>query len=182
MKRSFVLLLGLSVAAAPMTAQTAGQASAPAAQSSVATIRGIWQQMSGYVTAAAEQVPDSLYSYKPTPEVRSFGQLIGHVAGAQYMFCAAALGDSARAEDDIERSRTTKAELVQAMKESNEYCNRAYAQSDADSRQPVTIFGMNRDRFFVLALNATHDAEHYGNLVTYMRINGLVPPSSQPRQ
>jgi hypothetical protein len=98
------------------------------------------------------------------------------------MFCAAAVGDSARAEDDIEKSRTTKAELVQALKESTEYCNRAYAQTDAATQQPIKLFGADRTRFFALVLNATHNGEHYGNLVTYMRTNGLVPPSSQPRQ
>lgn len=180
MKHRLFLLLGLSLTAAPAAAQT--QASAPAPDASVATVRAVWQTMAGYVTAAAEQVPDSLYAYRPTPEVRSFGQLIGHVAGAQYMFCAAALGDSARAEDDIEKSRTTKAELVQAMKESTEYCNRAYAQTDAATQQPIQLFGSERTRFFALVLNAAHDGEHYGNLVTYMRTNGLVPPSSQPRQ
>jgi uncharacterized damage-inducible protein DinB len=177
MKRSTLMLLGLSLAAAP--AAHAQAAAAPAADASVGAVRALWQQMTGYITASAEQAPDSLYAYQPTPEVRTFGQLIGHVAGAQYMFCAAALGDSARAEGDIEQSRTTKAELVQALKESTEYCNRAYAQTDAASQAPIKLFGADRTRFFALAINATHNSEHYGNLVTYMRINGMVPPSSQ---
>lgn len=177
MKRFTVLMMGLSLAAAPAAAQTA--AGAPAADAKVSAVRALWQQMTDYVTASAEQAPDSLYAYQPTPEVRTFGQLIGHVAGAQYMFCAAALGDSARAEDDIEKSRTTKAELVQALKESTEYCNRAYAQSDAATQDPIKLFGADRTKFFALSINATHNSEHYGNLVTYMRINGMVPPSSQ---
>ena len=181
MKRPLLMLLGLSLAATPAAAQAqAGSAGAPG--TAVAAARGIWQTMTGYVTAAAEQAPDSVYAYQPTPEVRTFGQLIGHVAGAQYMFCAAVLGDSARAEDDIEKTRTTKAELVQALKESTEYCSRAYDISDAASAETLQLFGNERTRLFTLFMNAAHNAEHYGNLVTYMRINGMVPPSSQPRQ
>lgn len=180
MKRFTIILAALSLAAAPAMAQT--QSAAPAADAKVGAVRDLWQQMTAYVTASAEQAPESLYAYQPTPEVRTFGQLIGHVAGAQYMFCAAALGDSARAEDDIEKTRTTKAELVQALKESTEYCNRAYAQTDAATADPIKLFGADRTKFFALAINATHNAEHYGNLVTYMRSNGMVPPSSQPRQ
>lgn len=181
MKRPLLLMLGLSLAAGPAAAQTQA-ASAPAADASVAAVRGMWEMMTNYVVASAEQAPDSLYAYRPTPEVRSFGQLIGHVAGAQYMFCAAALGEAPRGEDDIEKTRTTKTELVQALKESMEYCARAYAQADAATQAPIKLFGADRTRFFALVMNATHNSEHYGNLVTYMRINGMVPPSSQPRQ
>ena len=182
MKRSTVLtILGLTFAAAPAAAQTSADA-APAADASVAAVRAMWQQMTGYITAAAEQASDSLYAYQPTSEVRTFGQMIGHVAGAQYMFCAAALGEAPREEGDVERTRTTKTELVQALKESTEYCDRAYAQTDAATQVPIKLFGADRTRFFALVINATHNSEHYGNLVTYMRLNGLVPPSSQPRQ
>jgi uncharacterized damage-inducible protein DinB len=184
MKRSTAFLLGLALVAMPAAPAVAQDVATTteAADPSLSAVREIWQQMTGYVTATAEQVPDSLYDWKPTPEVRSFGQMIGHVAGAQYMFCAAALGDSARAEDDIEKSRTTKAELLQALRESTEYCGRAYALTPAQLEETVNLFGMDRSKFFILALNATHNGEHYGNLVTYMRMNGMVPPSSQPRQ
>jgi uncharacterized damage-inducible protein DinB len=114
--------------------------------------------------------------------VRSFGQLIGHVAGAQYMICAAALGDPPRGEDEIEKTRTTKTELLAALRASTEYCGRAYAQTDAAAQQRTQLFGQERSRLAALGINATHNAEHYGNLVTYMRMNGLVPPSSRPPQ
>ncbi len=184
MKRTTALLLGLAFGAvpalaAPAAAQDAAGAATPAPMTA---IRGSWQQMTAWVTAAAEQVPDSLYAYRPTPEVRSFGELIGHVAGSQNMICAVALGEAAPEEDAVEKSRTTKAELVQALKESTAYCERAYGQPLETTYQPATIFGMEGTRFSVLTLNATHNAEHYGNIVTYMRLNGMVPPSSQPRQ
>jgi uncharacterized damage-inducible protein DinB len=139
----------------------------------------LWEPMIGYITTAAEELPESTYAYKPTPEVRSFGQLIGHVAGAQYMFCATALGERPRNEDDIEKTRKTKAELVAALRASTQYCGRAYAQSDKAAQQKIKLFGQDRTRLFALGLNATHDAEHYGNIVTYLRINKLVPPSSR---
>ena len=175
MKRlSLLLALVLSV---PAVAQNAKPSSA---DPGVSANRAVWQQLSGYVLKSAEDMPDSLYSFKPTPEVRSFGQLIGHVAGAQYMFCAAALGEPNKAEDDIEKSKTTKAELVAAMRASSQYCNRAYAQSDESAAKRIKLFGQDQTRMWALALNAAHDGEHYGNIVTYLRIKGMVPPSSRP--
>ncbi len=176
MKRiAFSLALLVAV---PVYAQgTAGSA----ANAGVAASRDVWQMNSAYVLRSAEQMPEADYSFKPVPAVRSFGQLIGHVAGSQYMFCAAALGETGKAEDDIEKSVTTKAGLVQALKASNEYCNRAYAQSDAQVAGMTKLFGGDRSRMFALTLNAAHDGEHYGNIVTYLRIKGMVPPSSQPQ-
>ncbi len=174
MRTRIPFLIPLALAA--ITTGAAAQQANPA----VETTRMLWQQMTGYVTQAAEDVPESLYSYRPTAEVRSFGELVGHVAGAQNLICAAALGEPARSEDEIERSQTTKAGLIAALKASTEYCGRAYAQTDAASQQHTQLFGAERTRLFALTLNATHNAEHYGNIVTYMRINGMVPPSSRP--
>ncbi len=174
--RSALLALAALIASgvAPIRAQD-GAASSPA----VSTSRALWEPMIGYITTAAEELPESTYSYKPTPEVRSFGQLVGHVAGAQYLICAAALGEPPRDEDAIEKSKKTKAELVAALKASTQYCGRAYAQTDKAAQGKTKLFGQERTRLYALGLNATHDAEHYGNIVTYLRINGLVPPSSR---
>ena len=150
-----------------------------AANPAVSTTRMLWETMIGYVTTAAEELPESTYAYKPTPDVRSFGQLVGHVAGAQYLFCAAALGDPPRNEDDIEKSRKTKTDLVAALKASTQYCTRAYGQTDKAAQGKTKLFGQERTRLFALGLNATHNAEHYGNIVTYLRLNGIVPPSSR---
>jgi uncharacterized damage-inducible protein DinB len=154
---------------------------APAADAAVAAIRSQWEAQAGYLLRAAEQMPDSNYAFRPVATVRSFGQLIGHVAGSQNAMCAMALGDPERAEDEIEKSATTKAQLVVALRASSEYCRRAYAQSDAAATAEGTVYGEKQTRIAALAMNAVHDAEHYGNVVTYFRIKGLVPPSSQPR-
>ena len=174
MKRFLPLLL-ITIAAPAF-----GQTSAPT-DAGVAAIRSQWQQMSNYLLRAAEQMPDSDYAFKPVATVRSFGQLIGHVAGSQNAMCAMALGEPERSEDEIEKSATTKAQLVAALRTSSDYCRRAYAQSDAEAAREATVYGDKLTRMFALALNATHDGEHYGNIVTYLRIKGMVPPSSQPR-
>jgi uncharacterized damage-inducible protein DinB len=139
----------------------------------------LWEQPTEYITTVAEELPESTYAYRPTPEVRTLGQMIGHVAGAQNLLCAAALGEPARAEDEVERTRTTKAGLVAALKASTKYCARAYAQTDRAAEQMTKVFGQDRTRLYALGLNANHNAEHYGSLVTYLRLNGIVPPSSR---
>lgn len=174
----------LSAAALPAMAQ---KAATPATQKSaspsanVEIARSLWRGVSGYITQAASDVPENLYTFKPTPEVRSFGELIGHIAGSQKSFCATAMGEKPPAEDEVEKSAKTKAALVQALKESNDYCARAYQQTDASAAGMVELFGEQRSKLYTLHENATHDSEHYGNIVTYMRINKMVPPSSRPR-
>ncbi|MBW8770297.1 MAG: DinB family protein [Gemmatimonadetes bacterium] len=169
----FLLTLALPL---PALAQ-----SAPAANPAVAAIRSQWEAQAGYLLRSAEQMPEADYGYKPVATVRTFGQLIGHVAGAQNAMCATALGEPERSEDEIEKTATTKAQLVAALRASSESCRRAYAQTDATAAGEVTSNGEKQTRFAVLAMNAAHDAEHYGNVVTYLRIKGMVPPSSQPR-
>jgi uncharacterized damage-inducible protein DinB len=175
MKRLVTLLL--VVLATPAL----GQTKAPATPSpGVAALRAMWEIQARYLVRAAEQMSESDYGFQPVATVRTFGQMIGHVAGAQNSFCASALGDPAKSEDEFEKSMTTKAQLVAALRASNEYCRRAYAQSDAAAAASTTMFGEKQSRMYALALNAMHDGEHYGNLVTYLRIKGMVPPSSQP--
>lgn len=165
--------------AAPLSAQAPDDP--PPTNFAVSSTGNAWKGAADYLQAAAEQFPDSAYDFKPTPEVRSFGEIIGHVAGSQQMFCAAALGEPQPAEDAVEKSAKTKADLVEALKKSSDYCTRAYAQTDAQAQGKVKMFGQQMSKLDVLVMNATHDSEHYGNIVTYMRLKGMVPPSSQPR-
>lgn len=130
---------------------------------------------------AAEKMPEEHYSFKPTPEVRSFGQLIGHVADAQYLFCAPVTGATNPAPG-IEKGQTAKADLVKALKEAFAWCDKAFTMSDTDSAQPVKFFGREQPKLTILSFKSAHDMEHYGNIVTYMRMKGLVPPSSEGRQ
>ena len=85
---------------------------------------------------------------------------------------------SGLAAEDAVKART-KQELIDALKKSNADCDKAYAQTDAATGAQVDIFGEQHSRLYALIMNATHDGEHYGNLVTYLRMNGMVPPSSK---
>lgn len=174
MRRSVLILLA---AAAPLAAQ---QQQAAVNTSTVANAKSLFAMSHRNVLRAAEQFPESLYAFKPTPEVRSFGQIVGHVADAEKMFCAAATGTRSNVDAaSSAEKKTTKAEIVQALKDAGAACDAAYAQSDADAQTPVSLFGMSGSRLWVLNFNSAHVMEHYGNLVTYIRLKGMVPPTSQ---
>jgi uncharacterized damage-inducible protein DinB len=164
-------LLLIALAATPAFAQS---------NSATAAARLLWESNRGFVSASAVDMPETLYSYRPTPEVRTFGELIGHVAGSQNMFCALVLGETVPAEDAIEKTAKTKAALIDALKKSNDYCTQAYATTDAANAAMIDLFGQQRSKLYTLLMNAAHNSEHYGNIVTYMRINKMVPPSSRP--
>jgi uncharacterized damage-inducible protein DinB len=169
MKR--LLFAMLTICAAPALAQAQGN-------SAVGAVGGVYSAARDYVIAAAEQMPEAEYGFKPTPEVRSFGQLVGHIANAQFMICSLAMGERSPATQNYEQV-TAKAALVEALRASSAVCDRAYQQSDESAMQVGNLFGQERTRLAMLALNAAHDFEHYGNIVTYMRLKGMVPPSSQ---
>lgn len=143
------------------------------------------QMAFGYVTnaivASAEKMPAENYAFKPVPEVRSFGQILGHIADSQYSMCAAARGVS-RPEIQVEKTKTEKADLVAALKEALAFCKPAYADlTDAKAAETVKFFGTDHSRVGVLSFISFHTVEHYGNLITYLRIKGIVPPTSEPR-
>lgn len=174
------ILIGVALVAAALA--PAGSACGQA-NLAVSAVKGEWQAMSGFVAKSAEQMPESNYSFKPTPAVRSFGELIGHLSDGQTIICSAALGESTKTtEGTNEKGLHTKAELIAAFRASIEICNRAYAQTDAESSGMTKLFGADRTRLAALMRNAVHDGEHYGNIVTYLRLKGMVPPSSQPTQ
>lgn len=137
MQRLAIALLLAAATPALATAQSAGTpASGPvAANAAVTSVAWAYRSAISSVLRAAEQVPEAEYGFKPTPDVRSFGQLVGHVADAQSMICAGALGETAPATQ-VERTATTKAALVAGLEASIAVCDRAYAQTDADALQP----------------------------------------------
>lgn len=165
--RRLIPILALSAVATPAAAQN----------QAVNSVKPLYDQVKGWIIASAEKVPEADYSFKPTPEVRSFGQLVGHVANASYMFCSGALGSQSPSQQDLEEL-TSKAELVEAVKAAFAYCDEAYAMTDAKALESVDFFNQTNNRLWVLNFNVAHDFEHYGNMVTYMRLKGMVPPSS----
>jgi uncharacterized damage-inducible protein DinB len=132
---------------------------------------------------SAEKMPEENYSFKPTEAVRSYGQIIGHVADAQYIFCSRVLGEQNPAPK-IEQTKTSKADLIAALKDAFAYCDKAYdGMTDASGTQTAKLFGGDTPKLDILTVNLMHNMEHYGNLVTYMRMKNIVPPSSeQPPQ
>jgi uncharacterized damage-inducible protein DinB len=170
------ILVLLAMAASPLAAQT--QQSAMAPNAAVSSAKSVWMVPHNYVVKALEQTPDSLLSFKATAAVRSLGQLYAHVADGEQLFCSLALGHG-MPKSSAEKTATTKAALLQALKESAAHCEMAYAQSDADGQIAASFFGQNVNRLFLLNMNGAHDFEHYGNIVTYLRLKGITPPSSQ---
>ena len=141
-----------------------------------------YRAIANNVVAAAEKMPEENYAFKATPDVRSFGQLVGHTADAQFTFCSAVAGEKPPVSD-IEKTKTSKADLVKAEKDAVAYCNKVYGGL-TDDQAPALVKMMGRDwpKLTILTLNTAHLDEHYGNMVTYMRLKGLVPPSSEPRK
>ena len=135
--------------------------------------------ISTVLNRTAEKMPENLYSFKATPEVRSIGQLIGHIADAQFMMCAAAIGEKPP-QSGIEKSMTAKAELRRRSPSRSAYCNKVMdGMNDQKGMEIVKFFTGETPRLQVLGFNTAHSNEHYGNLVTYMRLNKIVPPSSE---
>ena len=135
-----------------------------------------------YVLKSAEKMPEESYSFKPVETVRTYGQILGHVADAQYLFCSIALGEKNPAPD-IEHTKTSKADLIAALNAALAYCDKAYdGMSDASAVQTIKLFGGDAPRLSALTVNNMHNLEHYGNLSTYMRLKNIVPPSTEQAQ
>jgi uncharacterized damage-inducible protein DinB len=168
----------LALTAIAFTATTA------AAQNPVSdSLRSSWNGTKRNIKESAEQMPEADYGFKASKDVRSFGEILAHVAGASYVFCAAAKGEkSPFAEDAFEKTATTKAAIVKVTNDAIAYCDGAFtAATDATLGQMVAEpFGTGKvARANPLIGQIGHDNEHYGNLVTYFRIKGMVPPSSK---
>ena len=141
-----------------------------------------YERTKGILLRSAEKMPEEDYTFRPVDTVRTYGQIIGHLADAQYLFCSTASREK-NPDLKIEKTKTSKADLVGALKDGFAYCDKVYdAMTDAAAIQTVTLFGNDVPKFTVLSINIGHNMEHYGNLVTYMRIKGIVPPTSEQGQ
>jgi lysophospholipase L1-like esterase/uncharacterized damage-inducible protein DinB len=146
-------------------------------------IKNSWNNAKRNITESADQMPEGDYAFRPVDTVRTFGQIVAHVAGASYVYCSAARAEkSPFSEGDFEKTATTKAAIIKALADSNAYCDAAFdALTDASAGELVSNpFGQGQfPRATALLNNINHLNEHYGNLVTYFRIKGMVPPSSR---
>ena len=145
----------------------------------VDTSKGIYAIAKTDILKSAEKIPENMWSYQPTPQVRTLGQLFAHVADGQYEFCGA-LAESKTTAKDVEKTAKTKDEIIAALKAAFAYCDATYASmTDSSAAGVVPFFGHQSTRLGIMDFNIAHTMEHYGNLVTYMRLKSIVPPSSE---
>jgi uncharacterized damage-inducible protein DinB len=174
------IVCALVLLAIPSTAWA--QAAPPRLDSLAEGIRSLYRSIRNNVVEAAELMPDAEYGFKPTPDVRSFGQLVGHVTNTHYNFCSAARSVASPAKVNHE-TLTTKTELVAALKASVAFCDAAYDETTDATIGSGAKFGSAAITVgYALTYNVAHDNEHYGNMVTYLRLKGLVPPSTSRRR
>jgi uncharacterized damage-inducible protein DinB len=171
------LLLCL-LAAAVSAAQAAPPPDATGSSPLVTHGTRLFQGTQKILLRTAEMMPEESYGFTPADTVRTFGQILGHVADTQYFFCSAVLGEPSPAPA-IEETRTAKADLIAALGEAFAYCDRAYqGLTDASAAETVKLMGRDRPKLSALTINNMHTIQHYGNLLTYLRINSIVPPTS----
>ena len=180
MNRFALVLVGsLAFCSAPLFAQVP-PAAATSAPSTAESIKQTYNNVKNNLLKAADKMPDDAYDFKPTPDVRAFGGWVAHLADAQTAGCSRVLGNP---KTPGAASKTTKADLVAALKDSFDTCDAAYsALTDANSNDTVQTFRGPSTRLAALAGNISHDMEGYGAMAVYLRLKGIVPPSSEPRR
>lgn len=176
-----LLLVGLSPTA---FAQTTGAGYNALTPSLAADAKTMHMTIRRNLAEAAQAMPAEEYSFRATPDVRTFAQLIGHVVNANWFFCSQAKEEKSPATANYEQL-TDKAALVKALNDSLAYCDEVYsATTDGNFTRAVQMQGglgmgaTNTVRGAILMFNTTHNNEHYGNIVVYMRLKGHVPPST----
>jgi uncharacterized damage-inducible protein DinB len=186
MRKIIVSVLLGCLLAIPAAAQT-GQKDSPADPLS-SSLRNFYKGTRNDIARAAEKMPEEFYGLRPGPqmEVRTYGQIIGHLANFNYMWCAQAKGEkNPNQGNDFEKLKS-KADFVKAINGALSYCDGVYATlTDASGMQMIEVTQENGKqqrvlRISQLMLNVFHNNEHYGNIVTYLRIKSIVPPSSEP--
>jgi uncharacterized damage-inducible protein DinB len=167
-----VIAAGVLLMSAPAFAQTANPITNGA--------RAQFDVVSNFIIRAAEKVPEEDYPFRATPEVRRMSELFGHIADAFFAMCSTASGEKPP-RTAIEKSVTGKTNLVAALKEGAAYCQTVYkAMTDQRGLETVPFYFGPTPRSSVLYFAVAHGYEHYGNVVTYMRLRNIVPPSSEP--
>ena len=178
MKPKSLTTLALLFLALTGAAQAQTQASPP---DPAAPFKNFSNSTKQYVIGAAEKMPAEHFSYKPTSDVRSYAEIFGHIMDTNYWACAALRGETNPNKDDLEKTLKTKDDIVKAVKASFEYCDGAMKTlSEATLKETFKSGARDVPKTSPLLLLIAHSQEHYGNLVTYLRLKGLVPPSSEP--
>jgi len=166
-----------SLFALGLSAALAVQAQAP--QSASATVKAAYGRIKTNFQKAAEKMPEENYGFAPASGIETFGQRVAHIADAQMGGCTAMLGER---KAGTAKSKTAKADLVAALKESFEACDKAFdALTDTNAMEIVSAGRGHQARIAALYGIVVHANEVYGAMGVYMRVKGLVPPSSEGR-
>jgi uncharacterized damage-inducible protein DinB len=166
-----------AVLASAVAGMIAAQAQAPV--SVAASAKGAYNRIKTNFIKAAEKMPEENYSFKPVDAVETFGQRVAHIADPQLASCSALTGER---KTGTAKSKTSKADLVAAIKESFDACDKAFdALTDANALEPVAAGRGQQPRIAVLYGLIVHSNEVYGAMGVYMRLKGIVPPSSEGR-
>jgi hypothetical protein len=152
-----------------------------------AIVQKSFDAFANYLIMAAQMMPESSYGFRPTPDVRTFGEQINHATGANYSFCNQAgvpPGFERRNSPGLQ-SVTTKSAMVKALEDSVAYCSSLIAAASEawllESAPNLGGAGSGRitgARAYVFIYAGVHGAEDYGTITTYLRMQGLVPPST----
>lgn len=138
-----------------------------------------YEYLKGVLLGSAEKMPEESYDFRPTEGVRTFSELLGHVTDAQYLFCSIATGEKNPAPKG-DKPKISKADRIAAMRDAFAYCDKAHAGTTKETASQMRKFmGGDLTRLEMLTANNMHTIEHYGNIVTYLRMNKIVPPSTE---
>jgi uncharacterized damage-inducible protein DinB len=172
---TFALVAALAAAALSQTAAPPAQPANPLS----ADVKAMYTGVKNNLVKMAEKMPEEHYAFKATADIRTFGQLIGHVADSQARTCSALLGEPRQLNAG---AKTAKADLVAALKESFAMCDKAVdSMSDAKAAETIAMGQRQSSRLGALARMVSHSNEEYGYMAVYMRLKGIVPPSSEGR-
>ena len=187
MRRPLVVLICLGLYPLTAFAQTSDGGFGEELSTSLASVaRKMHATIRRDLAETAQNMPADEYAFKPTDQVRSFGELIGHVTLANFFFCSQAKGVAMPALSNPDKPATPAA-LKQRLLDALAFCDSVYEETtDQNFGQHVTLSGFGQTtettRGAILMFNITHNNEHYGNLIVYMRLKGHVPPSTARTQ
>ena len=176
MMRGLVCLAVVVMAGAGLGAQTPANGTPGA----VGDVQRSYAGVKGNILKAADKMPAEAYAFKPTPEVRTFARVVNHVTEAQLRSCGALNGTAAEALAKVPAETADKAAIVAALQQSFAECDKAYAGlSEATFLEVAKAGPVSRARISVAWGNVSHDNEQYATLALYLRLKGIVPPSSE---
>ena len=177
MMRHLIVALALAVGAWLGSGQNSSAQTGAARGGFLGPLRVQWEDVANMVMGIAEVIPEDKYDYRPSPQVRSFREMLQHLVNENYTFMGAVAGDPPR-DRSFSEGFTTRAELLKALEDSYQYGAKIWTGLTEQNAMDTITFRSTRTPRWAPALSMIADnMDHYGNLVVYLRVNGLVPPA-----